>query len=108
MPAVDPAPDEPRCARGDWCASRTSERGHDGKYRPVAASAYQTFCLPDRAIIADSILELPGYYPQLAEALSDNPTVETIVRVPFGPSVLIRLDIDTLMRVTAEAIAGWH
>jgi hypothetical protein len=97
-----------RCARGDWCATRTSIAAPDGTHRPQAAPVYRAFCDADVAIIDDSLRLLPRFYPLLIATLGIHRTTEVSVRVPFGPSVPLQLDVDMLMRTMAEAVRGWH
>lgn len=97
------------CARDKWCASARRVKDDDGKWQRVPASTYRTFCDTDRDIIGDCLRALPAAYGRLAGALTaDKPVTEVMIRVPFGPSVPIRLDVDEIMRLAADAARQWH
>jgi hypothetical protein len=103
------AGDERRqCARGEWCASSVIVTGEDGHTHREGAPGYQAFCPRDNLSIGRWLDELPGQYDHLAAEIG-NPSHRTAhVRVPFGPRVPLRVDIDALMRAIAESLTSWH
>lgn len=97
------------CARGRWCASSTTSVV-DGQPVIQPALGPRSFCEPDRIFIARCLTELPGQHEQLAGEIGnpDSRNRGSTVRVPFGPSVPIRVDIDALLKLIAESLVSWH
>ena len=80
----------------------------DGSGRRVPAYGSRAFCERDRGLVAASLDELPGQYAHLHTELG-NPAVRAQpVRVPFGPRVPIRVDVEALMRAIHESVTSWH
>jgi hypothetical protein len=96
------------CARGEWCAAGTRELGEDGRTRLVPARTYQLFCRTDRQLITECLQRFPALYVRLAMHAGDFLTAEVDIRVPFGPTVLLRVDIDGLMRHLVDVACSWH
>lgn len=95
------------CARGQWCASSVIVT--EGKeIRREAARGYQAFCPRDRISLARWLDELPGQYVHLAAELGKPSSRGALIRVPFGPRIPLRVDIDALMRAIAESLCSWH
>ena len=97
------------CSRGDWCASSQIVYDNpDGTGRRVPAYGSRAFCERDRGLVAACLDELPGQYAHLHTELG-NPAVRARpVRVPFGPRIPIRVDIDVIMRAVVESLLSWH
>ena len=94
------------CARGQWCASRTV--AIDGSERVVTpALGYRAFCDRDEELIGSCVSEMPAIYGRLQAEIGKPAATDTSIRVPFGPSVPLRLDIDAAMRATAFMLAFW-
>jgi hypothetical protein len=96
------------CARGEFCASADRERLDDGTVRRTPALAYRAFCDTDRDLIGRCLAGFPALHQRLSAHVGDFLTAEVLVRAPFGPSVLIRVDIDGLMRHLVETACSWH
>ena len=97
------------CARGSWCASSTIVYDQpDGTGRRVPSYGTRAFCERDRSLVAASLDELPGQYAHLHAELG-RPAVRTrSVRVPFGPRMPLRSDVEALMRAITECVVSWH
>jgi hypothetical protein len=95
------------CARGEWCAS-SAVITEGGEARREAALGYQAFCPRDRTFVARCLYELPEQYVRLAAELGRPSSGSSVIRIPFGPRVPIRLDIDSLLRLIAESLVSWH
>ena len=81
----------------------------DRNSRREPARTSRTFCEPCGSRIIACLEELPPAYGRLAAALGDAPkTGASSVRAPFGPTILLRAEIDALMRVTAVILHGWE
>ena len=96
------------CSRGEFCASADRQRLDDGKMRCTPALGYRAFCDTDRDLIGRCLGLFPSLHERLAGAVGDFLTAEVLVHAPFGPSVLIRVDIDGLMRHMVEVACSWH
>jgi hypothetical protein len=96
------------CARGEWCARAERSLREDGTTSRTPARSYQPFCHADRAIIGECIAGLPALYGRLAGAIGDFMTAEVLIRAPFDSSVLMRVDIDGLMRHLIDVACSWH
>lgn len=96
------------CARGKWCASAKNTEQPDGTTERIPGFTYQAFCpaCTDHIIVA--LTELPGAYIRIGEEYG-TPVHrnDQAIRVPFGPSVPIRLDLDALQREAPPVIGGW-
>jgi hypothetical protein len=96
------------CARGEWCARAERSLLEDGTTARTPARSYQPFCHTDRAIIGECIDGFPALYGRLASAIGDFLTAEILIRAPFDSSVLLRVDIDGLMRLLVDVACSWH
>lgn len=96
------------CARGRWCARATRERLTDGTTQCIPDRSYQAFCRTDRDLIGRCLDGFPALHDRLSGAAGDFLTAEVLVRAPFGPSVLIRVDVDGLMRHLVDVACSWH
>ena len=109
---VHSAPDEigedlSPCARGVWCLDRaiTKVEGH----RVVTpAMTPRAFCEADDTDIAAKLPDLPKLCIWLMLSLREQAKGTVAIRVPFGPSVPIRIDVDALLRLTVEVLVSWH
>lgn len=96
------------CSRAEWCASADRERLDDGTMRRTPAMGYRAFCDTDRDLIGRTLDAFPSLHARLAASVGDFFTAEILIRVPFGPSVLLRVDIDGLMRHMVDVACSWH
>ena len=107
-PALPAADDAHRCARGEWCASgERTERG-DGTHGRLPARTSQVFCAADESIIYGCLEELAGLHSRLAAATLEGLAGEVLIRLPFGPSLPLRVDVDELQRLLVETALSWH
>ena len=81
----------------------------------MPARTYRAFCETDWKIIAtclrgDPVLEedLPALARRLDQAIADKVSGEVLTRIPFGPSVPLRLDVDASLRGMAARLASWE
>ena len=93
------------CSRGEWCAS--SLPAENGARREPAYGP-RSFCDRDRGHIARCLEELPEQYVRLTAEMGSPSARGTAIRVPFGPRVPLRADIDALVRLIAESLVSWH
>jgi len=96
------------CQRGDWCASRTIVTAGDGSRSVRPGLTSRGFCDPCRQHIAACLAELPSAYGRLEGELAERSRGSGTVRSPLGPRTPLREDVDALMRLLAETLAGWH
>jgi hypothetical protein len=76
--------------------------------RRTPAMGYRAFCETDRDLIGRTLDAFPALHARLADSVGDFFTAEILIRVPFGPSVLLRVDIDGLMRHMVDVACSWH
>lgn len=95
------------CARGEWCASPVMA-ADGGETRREGAPGYQAFCARDELAIGRWLGELPEQYVHLSGELGKPSARGRTVRVPFGPRIALRADVDALMRAIAESLVSWH
>ena len=97
------------CRRETWCASSVIVCDNpDGSGRRVPEYGPRPFCQRDADLVQHSLEELPAQYAHLTAELG-NPAVRAQpVRVPFGPRIPLRVDIDALLRLIAESLVSWH
>lgn len=95
------------CYRGQWCAGYeiVTEDGH-AKRRP--ARVYQPFCPKDRRMLEADLAQMPAQFIHLAAEIGNPVKNGQMIRMPFGPRIPIRIDIDTLMRAIVESLSSWH
>jgi hypothetical protein len=104
-----PGPDDGQpCARGQWCARAERTLLEDGTTSRTPAKTYRAFCDTDRAIIGECLEGFPALYARLAGAIGDFVTAEILIRAPFDSSVLLRVDVDGLMRHIVDVACSWH
>jgi hypothetical protein len=95
------------CARGGWCSScQTVTDG--GVTRRVPERGYQPFCPKDRRMLETDLEQMPAQFVHLAAEIGSPVRNGQMIRMPFGPRVLIRLDVDALMRAVEESLSSWH
>ena len=104
----DPGDDGKRdCARGEWCSdSVTVTEGGEATRKP--ARSYQPFCPKDRRCVETDLHQIPAQFVHLAAEIGNPVKNGQMVRMPFGPRIPIRIDIDTLMRAIEESLSSWH
>jgi hypothetical protein len=95
------------CSRGDFCAGKRVEI-RDGERVICPALTYTAFCVADRGIIASCLSLMPDLTRRLCRAIADHIVGEILIRIPFGPSVPLRLDVDAVLRMITERLAGWE
>ncbi|MES2156133.1 MAG: hypothetical protein V4510_13445 [bacterium] len=95
------------CARAERCATATREKQGDGKTRRVPARCYQPLCHADREILIGCLNAMPAAHDRLGAAIGDHVVSETMIRVPFGPSVPLRTDVDLIARLLVDAALSW-
>jgi hypothetical protein len=96
------------CARGEWCARSTVITLDNGTTRKEPALGYQAFCPGDQAAIAAALYGMPGQYAHLLAEIGNPSREGQVIRVPFGPRIPLRLDIDSLTRFTREILSCWE
>jgi hypothetical protein len=96
------------CARGPRCFGYKVVTQPDGTSERVPALTYQVFCLACTGRIVTALRDLPDLYGRLGEEYgSPVRRNDQAVRVPFGPSIPVRLDVDALQREAPPIIGGW-
>jgi len=95
------------CSRGQWCASSVIIT-EGGETRREPALGPRSFCDRDRGHVERCLEEIPEQYACLAAELGNPSSAGAAIRVPFGPRVPIRVDIDALMKLMAESLVSWH
>lgn len=98
---------EAECRRGEHCQSAERVRGEDGITRRYPALGPRAFCDPDAAIIGSCLRSMPDWHSLLGRMLGTRVTAEVTVRMPFGPSLELRCDVDEIMRCLADAAMTW-
>jgi hypothetical protein len=96
------------CARGEWCASGAKTRRDDGTFTRSPATCTRAFCEKDWSLIARCLSDLPALHGRLHAAIGDHVVREIVLRVPFGPTVPLRLDVDEIMRLIVDCVMTWH
>jgi hypothetical protein len=96
------------CARGQWCASASRAERDDGTWGREPASCTGVFCAVDEAIIGGCLEAFPALHGRLAGAALERLSAEVLVRLPFGPGVPVRVDVDELMRLLVDVACSWH
>jgi hypothetical protein len=96
------------CARDRWCASAKNATQPDGTTERIPGFTYQAFCQACTDNIVTALAGLPGAYARIEDEYgSPVRRGDQAIRVPFGPSVPIRLDVDALQREAPPVIGGW-
>ena len=97
------------CRRMSWCTSSVIVNDNpDGSGRRVPSYGPRALCERDADLVRHSLEELPAQYAHLVAELGNPSSRTRPVRVPFGPRIPLRLDIDTLLRAVAESLISWH
>jgi hypothetical protein len=96
------------CARGEHCARSTVTVLDNGTSRHEPALGYQAFCPGDEAAIAAALAGMPRQYAHLLAEIGNPSRRGQVIRVPFGPRIPLRLDIDSLTRFTREILSCWE
>ena len=96
------------CARGSHCARASVVTEPDGTSRHEPALGYQAFCPGDEAAIARALDGMPLQYACLLAEIGNPARDGQLIRMPFGPRVPLRLDIDTLARFMREVLSCWE
>lgn len=110
VPPERPEPDEDGlrdCARGGWCSGYKIIT-EDGKQKRTPGRGYQPFCPKDRRLIETDLSQIPAQFVFLAAEIGNPVKNGQMIRMPFGPRIPIRIDIDTLMRAIVESLSTWH
>jgi hypothetical protein len=109
LPLRDEASGDGRrsCARGDWCAGYEIVT-EDGTSKRRPARSYQPFCPKDRRLLETDLSQIPAQFVHVAAEIGNPVKNGQMIRMPFGPRMPIRLDIDTLMRAITESLSSWH
>ena len=95
------------CARAEWCASSVIIT-ENGETRREPALGPRNFCESDTRHIERCLEEIPEQYVHLFAELGRPSARGSAVRMPFGPRVPIRVDVDALMKLMAEVLCSWH
>lgn len=95
------------CARGPWCSAYVAVT-EGGETRRVPARSYQPFCPKDRRCLETDLHQIPAQFVHLAAEIGNPVKNGQMIRMPFGPRMPIRIEIDTLMRAIEESLSSWH
>jgi hypothetical protein len=97
------------CRRDGWCASsQIVYDTPDGTGRRVPEYGPRPFCSRDALLVERSLTELPAQYVHLSAELGNPSGRSSSIRVPFGPRVPLRVDVEALMRLISESLTSWH
>jgi len=99
------------CHRGPWCTGYRLIPGDNGTTLRVPGVAHAAFCLADTALIAARLHPrrgLPAAYWWLRADLGNPVRRGEMVRVPFGPRMLLSEYYDMLMRRITEVLCSWE
>ena len=80
----------------------------DGTTKRSPRTDYQPFCPKDRRLIETDLSQMPAQFVHLAAEIGNPVRNGQMIRMPFGPRIPIRIDIDTLMRAIVESLSSWH
>jgi hypothetical protein len=108
MPAGTTTEGQHPCARGKYCASAKTVTQPDGTTGRIPGFTYRAFCQACTDLIVTALTGLPAAYGRL-EGEYGVPVrrSDQAIRVPFGSSVPVRLDVDALQREAPLIIGGW-
>ena len=93
------------CVRGEYCSGVKMAADGSGM---VPAMTYRAFCDGCQDHVGRCLREMPGLFLRLEFEMAEALMSEMLCRVPFGPKVSLRLDIDEVMRATAASLATWE
>ena len=96
------------CARGEHCTRASVVTDPGGGSRREPALGYQAFCPGDEAVISRALAGMPLQYACLLAEIGNPAREGQMIRMPFGPRVPLRLDIDTLARFIREVLSCWE
>jgi hypothetical protein len=96
------------CARGEWCSGAVMARQPDGTMKRQPARTPRNFCEACRSRIGTCLEEMPSAYGRLAAEIGEPSRTGHAVRIPPGPRLPIRADVDALMRLAAESLLSWE
>jgi hypothetical protein len=97
-----------RCSAGDWCTGGLLARNPDGTYSREPAVTPRAFCQACTDRIEVALADMPSAYRRLAAEIGDRPVTGKALRIPFGPRLLLREDVDALMRLMAATLCSWE
>ena len=96
------------CARLDWCTDPRFVPGSAGGIVRAPALTPRAFCDKDLADIGRKLREMPRQYLWLKFELGRPSGSGHAIRVPFGPRVPLRVDVDALMCLIRDCLTCWH
>lgn len=99
------------CAREAWCTGYRLVPQGDGTSRREPGLSYQAFCAADTALIAANLSAetgLPAAWLRLEADLGDPARRGEMIRVPFGPRMLLSEYYDLLMRRITEVLRSYE
>lgn len=96
------------CARGQWCAGRVVSLNEKGERVTSPAKTPRVFCDKCASIVGTSIADLPGLALKLTFEARHHVTAEQEIRLPFGPSIPLRVDAEWAAWMIADICASWH
>ena len=99
--------DDDRCARGPWCSGRVITI-ENGERIVLAAITPRAYCDGCQDHIASCLADFPGLYVRLALEIAQPRQAETLIKVPFGPSLPLSESIDAHMRLITETLCSWE
>lgn len=100
---------EGTCARQDWCSDATVEIQADGTRKIVPASTPRGFCEACTTLLGARLEELPAAWVRLHLERFEQPSRRSKdIRSPLGPTVNLRTDVDSLLRLMAITLGGWE
>lgn len=104
-----PGDGQRECSRdpAELCSGFRLVTQPDGTFQRRPGLTYRAFCDPCADHLAACLRELPLAYLRLAHELRQQSRGGRSVRVPFGPRIPLRAEIDALMRYMAPILAGW-
>ena len=106
-PEADGESGQHPCSRGDWCYGRriTTE---DGKAVITPAFTPRAYCEKCWAHITECLEALPSASGRLGDELGEQSRRGETIRIPFGPRLPLRENVDALMRLMAVLLCGWE
>lgn len=99
------------CARKEWCTGYRMVPQDDGTSKREPDLTYQAFCRADTTLIAEYLsgdLGLPAAWSRLGADIGDPARRGTMVRIPFGPRMVLSEYYDLLMRRIAEVLCSYE
>lgn len=99
------------CAREGWCTGYRLVQQADGTSKREPGLTYTTFCVADTAVIAghlSPVRGLPAAYWWLQAEIGNPARRGEMIRVPFGPKMLLSEYYDLLMRRITEVLCSYE